>query len=109
MAKRIQALCQEIVDDHGGDAGSIWSDGAPAAEVAERLRSLSGYGPEKTKIFLAILAKRFGVTPEGWEEVAGPFADGTPRSVADIDSPEALATVREWKKAQKARGKTKQE
>ena len=52
---------------------------------------------------------RFGVAPDGWEEVAGPFGDGTPRSVADIDSPEALATVREWKKAQKARGKTKQE
>ncbi|HJM31338.1 MAG: HhH-GPD-type base excision DNA repair protein [Acidimicrobiales bacterium] len=109
MAKRIQALCQKIVDDHGGDAESIWSDGAPATEVAERLRSLPGYGPEKTRIFVAILAKRFGVAPDGWEEVAGPFGDGTPRSVADIDSPEALATVREWKKAQKARGKTKQE
>ena len=109
MAKRIQALCQEIVDDHDGDAGAIWADGAPAAEVARRLRSLPGYGPEKTRIFLAILAKRFGVTPNGWEEAAGPFADKVPRSVADIDSPEALATVREWKKAQKAKGKSKQE
>jgi len=32
-----------------------------------------------------------------------------PRSVADIDSPEALATVRAWKKAQKAAGKSKQD
>jgi hypothetical protein len=27
--------------------------------------------------------------------------------VADIDSPETLARVREWKRAQKAQGKTK--
>ena len=60
-------------------------------------------------IFVAILAKRMGVTPEGWEAAAGPFADGVPRSVADIDSPEALATVRAWKKAQKAAGKSKQD
>ena len=50
-----------------------------------------------------------GVAPEGWEAAAGPFADDVPRSVADIDSPEALATVRAWKKAQKAAGKSKQD
>jgi hypothetical protein len=60
-------------------------------------------------IFMAILAKRFGVRPEGWEAAAGPFADATPRSVADIDGPEALATVRAWKKSQKAKGRSKQE
>ena len=49
------------------------------------------------------------VKPEGWEAVAGPFADPTPRSVADIDSPASLAKVREWKKMMKAKGKTKQD
>ena len=38
-----------------------------------------------------------------------PFSDATPRSVADIDSAEALEQVRAWKKAQKAAGKSKQE
>ena len=56
-----------------------------------------------------ILAKRMGHRPDGWEVAAGPFADDAPRSVADIDGPEALATVRAWKKAQKAAGKTKQQ
>ena len=60
-------------------------------------------------IFVAILAKRMGVAPDGWEAAAGPFADDAPRSVADIDSPEALAAVRSWKKAQKAAGRGKQE
>ncbi len=58
---------------------------------------------------MAILAKRMGVAPPGWEAAAGKFADPTPRSVADIDSPESLAKVRQWKKAQKAAHKDKQD
>ena len=41
--------------------------------------------------------------------ITGPFADDTPRSVADIDGPEALMDVRAWKKEQKAAGKSKQQ
>ena len=47
--------------------------------------------------------------PAGWEQVAGVFADATPRSVADVDSPANLARVREWKKAQKAAKLDKQD
>jgi hypothetical protein len=50
-----------------------------------------------------------GCAPAGWEDHAGPFADGQPRSVADIDGPDALTAVRAWKKAQKAAGRTKQD
>ena len=60
-------------------------------------------------IFTAVLAKRFGVKPDGWEKAAGPFADSSPRSVADISDAESLGEVRAWKKAQKAKGKTKQD
>jgi uncharacterized HhH-GPD family protein len=74
-----------------------------------RLKALPGYGDEKAKILLAVLGKRFGLAPAGWEKLAKPFGDKTPRSVADVDSPEALERVRTWKKAQKARGKTKAE
>ena len=56
-----------------------------------------------------VMAKRFGIKPEGWEKAAGPFADNTPRSVADICDAAPLAEVRAWKKAQKAKGKTKQD
>ena len=109
MAGRIQDLCRHLVDHHGGDAADVWRGASDGADLSRRLRALPGYGAEKTMIFVAILAKRMGVTPEGWEAAAGPFADGIPRSVADIDSPEALATVRAWKKAQKAAGKSKQD
>ncbi|HEY2814986.1 MAG TPA: HhH-GPD-type base excision DNA repair protein [Acidimicrobiales bacterium] len=107
MGKRAQALAQHIVDDYDGDASAIWRDVESGDELRTRLMALPGYGAEKTRIFIALLAKRLGVKPQGWQEVAGPFADDTPRSVADIDSPETLARVRQWKQAQKAKGKTK--
>ena len=109
MAKRIQALCQHIVDNYDGDASLLWGSATSGADLKQRLVSLPGYGDEKAMIFTAILAKRMGVAPDGWQDAAGPFSDDTPRSVADINGPKALATVREWKKAQKAVGKSKQQ
>jgi uncharacterized HhH-GPD family protein len=109
MAKRTHDLSHHIVDTYGGDAEQIWSGVSDPAELFARLRALPGYGNEKARIFLALLAKRVGDAPAGWEELAAPFDDDTPRSVADIDSPESLQRVREWKKAQKAKGKSKQD
>jgi uncharacterized HhH-GPD family protein len=107
MGKRVQDCCRVIVDEYGGDAARVWEDAASGADLYARLRKLPGYGDDKARIFIALLAKRFGVRPDGWEEASAPFSDSTPRSVADIDSPETLAKVREWKKAMKAQGKTK--
>jgi len=107
MAKRTHALCTHIVEHYDGDAANIWAGAGSGDELLARLSDLPGFGKEKAKIFLALLAKRFGVKPAGWEQAAAPFSDSTPRSVADIASPETLARVREWKRAQKAQGKTK--
>jgi uncharacterized HhH-GPD family protein len=109
MGRRIHALSTALVADHGGDAAAVWCDAASGAEVYRRLRALPGYGDEKAKIFVAILGKTQGVTPPGWREAAGKFGDDVPRSVADIDGPESLGKVREWKKAQKAAKKDKQD
>ena len=109
MGERIHAVCEHIVERYDGDTSRIWTDAPDAETVYRRLRDVPGYGDEKSKIFVAILAKRFGIRPDGWEEVAGPFADDTPRSVADVSSEEALMDVRRWKKAQKAAKKTKQQ
>ena len=59
------------------------------------------------KIFTAVLAKRFARRPRGWQDVAGVFADDELRSVADLDSPEALIALREKRRARKAAGKSK--
>lgn len=109
MAQRMQALCRHVADCYDGDAGAIWADAVTGEELFRRLRGLPGYGDEKARILTAVLAKRFGVRPEGWQEHAGAFSDDQPRSVADIDGPEALQRVRAWKKEQKARGKKKDE
>jgi uncharacterized HhH-GPD family protein len=107
MGKRTHALCAYVVEHYDGDAAAIWRDAPSGDEVYRRLRELPGYGEEKSKIFLAILGKRLGLGPPGWEEAAAPFSDSTPRSVADVGSPESLERVREFKKARKAakRGK----
>jgi uncharacterized HhH-GPD family protein len=109
MARRTHALCQHLVEHYDGDAAAVWATADTGAELKKRLRALPGYGDEKTKIFMAILAKRLGIRPPGWEKAAAPFSDETPRSVADIDSPESFARVREFKKAKKAAGQGKQD
>ena len=109
MATRAQTLCQHIVENYDGDAATLWETAESGEEIHKRLVALPGFGKEKSMIFTAVLAKRFGIKPEGWEKAAGPFADNTPRSVADIYDVASLAEVRAWKKAQKAKGKTKQD
>jgi uncharacterized HhH-GPD family protein len=109
MGARVQAMCAHLVEHYDGDAARLWSDVDDGGELLRRLRALPGYGEEKARIFTALLAKRMGVRPAGWEAAAGPFADAEPRSVADIDSRESFARVRAWKQAQKARGKSKSE
>jgi uncharacterized HhH-GPD family protein len=109
MARRIHQLCRHLVDHHEGDAADVWTGAIDGADLRRRLRVLPGFGDEKTKIFIALLAKRFDIRPEGWETAARPFSDDIPRSAADVNGPEALAEVREWKRMQRARGKTKQD
>jgi uncharacterized HhH-GPD family protein len=107
MAKRTHALCRYLVEVHDGDAERVWTEAVDGADLLKRLKALPGYGVEKSKIFLAILGKRLGIRPPGWEEAAAPFSDAVPRSVADIDSAESFARVREFKKARRAEGKGK--
>jgi len=107
MGTRVHELCSFVVEHYDGDAGRIWKGVRSAEVLFGRLRELPGYGEEKSKIFLAILAKRLGKRPAGWEELAAPFSDDQPRSVADVSSPETLLQVREWKQAMKAAKKSK--
>ena len=107
MAKRTQALCATLVEQYGGRAEAVWTEAKTGDELLARLRALPGFGVEKARIFMAVLAKRLGVKPPGWEEAAAPFSDDVRRSVADADSPEALEEVRAFKKMMKAQGRGK--
>ncbi|GIJ00285.1 putative HhH-GPD family protein [Sediminihabitans luteus] len=111
MAARIQAVAHVVVDEYDGDVTRLWlGDGSGPAptgrEVLRRLKALPGFGDQKARIFLALLAKQRDVTPEGWREAAGPYGeDGSRRSIADVTSPESLAQVRATKQAAKAAAK----
>jgi uncharacterized HhH-GPD family protein len=107
MGSRVHDLCAFILDRYDGDAGRIWKGVRSAPVLLERIRELPGYGEEKSKILLAILAKRLGKRPNGWEEAAAPFSDDEPRSVADVGSREQLLEVREWKQMMKSARKSK--
>lgn len=108
MAQRIQDVCRLLAKKYKGKAENIWRDVDDADELFRRLREFPGYGEEKAQIFVALLAKRFAITPEGWKKTAGVFSDSKPRTVADITSPETLLKVRAWKKAEKAADRDKQ-
>jgi uncharacterized HhH-GPD family protein len=107
MAKRVHEMCQAIVDQYGGDAQAVWTGARDGDDLLARVRALPGFGEQKAKIFVALLGKQLGVRPPGWQAAAGGYgADGSFKSVADIDSAASLAKVREYKKAAKAQAKS---
>ncbi|MFJ1610383.1 HhH-GPD-type base excision DNA repair protein [Streptomyces sp. NPDC088253] len=106
MAKRIQQLCQYLVEHYDGDAAKVWEGVKTGDELLRRLKELPGFGAQKAQIFLALLGKQFGVRPKGWREAAEAYGEPNSfRSVADITGPESLAKVRAHKQEMKAQAK----
>jgi uncharacterized HhH-GPD family protein len=106
MAARTQEMCRLLVERYGGRAEGLWADVPDGATLLRRVGELPGFGAQKSKIFVALLGKQYGVTPPGWREAAGDYGqEGSRRSVADITGPESLAEVRAFKQEQKAAAK----
>ncbi|WP_233196695.1 HhH-GPD-type base excision DNA repair protein [Verrucosispora sp. ts21] len=108
MAARVQEVCRALVAHYDGDAARLWVDAADGRELLARIAALPGFGRQKAQIFLALLGKRFGVQPPGWQEAAGDYGDpDAHRSVADVTDAESLRLVREYKQQMKAAAKAK--
>ncbi|HEX7166023.1 MAG TPA: HhH-GPD-type base excision DNA repair protein [Acidimicrobiales bacterium] len=106
MAKRVQEVCRHLVDEYAGDAAAVWTSAADGHDLYRRVKAMPGFGEQKARIFVALLGKRLGVAPAGWEKAAGEYGvAGSFKSVADIDGPESLGRVRAYKKDMKARAK----
>lgn len=102
-AKRVQQLCRIVVEEYKGKAARVWSTADSGTELLRRVKALPGFGEQKAKIFVALLGKQLGVQPEGWREATGSFGEpGSFVSVADIEGPESLARVRQFKQERKA-------
>jgi uncharacterized HhH-GPD family protein len=106
MAGRVQAVCRIVAEEYGGRADAIWK-GAPDGEaLITRLTALPGFGPQKARIFGALLGKQLGVQPQGWRAATAPFGqENSFMSVADISDAESLEKVRSHKKAMKAKAR----
>ncbi len=110
MAGRTQELCRLILDRYDGRAENLWADVPDGATLLRRLGELPGFGAQKSKIFVALLGKQYGVTPPGWREAAGDYGlEGSRRSVADITGPQSLLEVRAFKQEQKQAAKAAKE
>jgi uncharacterized HhH-GPD family protein len=95
MAQRVQDLAQHVVDEYGGDASRLWREASDADDLKRRLAALPGFGEMKITSTAAVLAKRFGV------KQAQALVPNHP-TLGDVDSPEALASYQEAKRARKA-------
>jgi len=70
MARRVHALCAAVATVYGGDASRIWREATDARDLERRFVALPGFGAEKAKIMVAVVAKQFGVELQGWEKIA---------------------------------------
>jgi uncharacterized HhH-GPD family protein len=106
MAARVQQLARLVADRYDGDAARVWTAAKDGKDLLKRVSDLPGFGQQKAQIFVALLAKQFGVRPRGWQEASGIFGEkGSFRSVADITDPDSLAKVRTYKQQMKAAAK----
>ncbi|MDQ3344656.1 MAG: Fe-S cluster assembly protein HesB [Actinomycetota bacterium] len=105
MANRMQELAGLICGQYDGRTERLWAEAADAQDLMKRLLELPGFGKQKSRIFVALLAKQLDVRPAGWEAVAGDYADDGYRSVADVVDAASLQKVRDHKRAKKAAAK----
>jgi uncharacterized HhH-GPD family protein len=97
MAGKVQALCQAIADHYANDAARVWTEAADGRDLQRRLLALPGIGEMKGRALIAIVGRRLGVKPPGWDAVAP-----TTPTLGDVESPEDLARYQEGKRAAKA-------
>ena len=97
MATKVQALTAAIANDYDNDAARVWTEAKDGPDLEKRLLGLPGIGDMKAKSLIAVLGKRFGVRPPGYETVAPTWP-----TLGDVDSAEALATYQAGKRAHKA-------
>lgn len=96
MAKRVQAVCDHITDNYEGSVANVWAGVATADQLMDRLLAIPGFGEYKARIYLGVLAKRFGVKPKGYTKHLPSWP-----SIVDVASLNDLADLKARKKAWK--------
>ncbi|MDQ2933753.1 MAG: DNA repair protein [Chloroflexota bacterium] len=97
MATRIRELAAHIAETYDGDASRLWTDAADGADLRRRIAQLPGFGEMKVNGLTAVLVRRLGVRPPGWEDALPKYP-----TLGDVDSRQALADYQAKKRAYKA-------
>jgi uncharacterized HhH-GPD family protein len=97
MAKRVRELSAFVADRYDGDAARLWTDASDARDLKRRIGALPGFGEMKVASLYAVLVRRLGIRPDGWEEELPSHP-----TLGDVDSPRALAEYQSRKRAAKA-------
>ncbi len=96
MAKRVQAVCAYVSETHNGDVEDLWDGVTSAERLLERMLAVPGFGEYKARIYLGVLAKRFGIKPRGYTKHLPTWP-----SIVDVNSLEDLGDLKARKKAWK--------
>ncbi len=97
FAEKTQKLAAYIAERYDGDVARVWTEARDGKDLEARLMDLPGIGEMKAKTLIAILGKKFGVKPPGWDDVAPTWP-----TLGDVDSAESLAAYQAGKRAKKA-------
>lgn len=97
MAGKVQDLARAIADNYGNDAARVWTEATDGRDLQQRLLGLPGIGEMKARSLIAIIGRRLGVKPPGWDDVAP-----TGPTLGDVATADDLARYQEGKRAAKA-------
>ncbi len=99
MAKRVQAVSQYLVDEYGGDVSGLWARVSSGAQLQERIEQIPGFGEYKARVYAAVLARQYGIAPDGWD-------DNLPEwpNISEVSSEADRADMKARKKAWKESG-----
>jgi uncharacterized HhH-GPD family protein len=101
MAGKIQALCQTLVQDFGGDGGQVWRGAKDGPDLIARIASLPGFGPMKVGSLATLLVRQLDVDLPGLEPLLPKHTVlGAVTTAEELTAYQAKK--REWKAARRA-------
>jgi uncharacterized HhH-GPD family protein len=96
MSKRVQSVCEHVAETYDGSVPRIWEGIDDADDLMKRMLAIPGFGEYKARIYIGVLAQRFGIRPEGWESHLPTWP-----SIVDVADANDLAELKLRKKAWK--------
>ena len=89
----------EGVVDQDGNVAGLWDGVESSDELLERIQEMPGFGEYKARVYAAVLARQFGISPDGWEDQLPDWPN-----ISEVNSDEERAQMKDRKKAWKDAG-----